>query len=343
MEKELSHEHSVSANAHPSLALIKYWGKHPCKARNVASTTNIAVTLSTLTSTVTVSPSSTAHDEFILNNESQNLSGIELIKQAIFTQARVHGYKIPQSLLDSTVCVTAENNFITSAGLASSSSGYAALTCALASYYGLTFSPQTLSSIAREGSGSACRSVFGGFTIWREKSFYAEQIAPKEYWSEFRVIVVASSAEKKTVSSREGMITTAATSPYYAEWCTYNERLAEDALQAIMHKDIQKLGELAIKSYSAMHAAAIAAYPPIRYWNARSMEILNLISQLRNKGVPVWETMDAGPQIMLVTLRAHVDTILSDLAEYERATCTHDAQKLWICVCEAGEGSAVKP
>lgn len=324
---------SVSSIAHPSLALIKYWGKEQSTHTNIPATTSIALTLDTLTSEVRIAQSE--KNIFCLNGEEQSFDVIALLQSHIQTfHKKIIGQKNNPAIPFCPIRIDASNNFPTASGLASSASGYAALTKALVTFYNIELDDTALSSIARVGSGSAARSIYGGITIWEKGMQYAKQIKDHNYWKELRIIVFAPYIEKKPISSRQAMIDTSRTSPYYSQWIAYNNALVVDALQAISKKDIEKLGVLMRRSYTAMHASSIAAVPSIRYWKAASIGILDVLDSLREQGIPVWETMDAGPQVKIVTLEGNEQYIVDAI--------TTEFSDIWYRVCRLGQGAQIK-
>lgn len=324
---------TVCAVAHPSLALIKYWGKINTLLSNVSynisATTSIAVTLDNLSSRVRIAEA--PENQFYLDGELQNFNIIQLF-QHVFQ--KLYKRKFKRDLSIQPIIVDAKNDFPTASGLASSSSGYAALVKALDAFYGVHLRDKELSSLARIGSGSASRSIYGGFTIWERGKGYAKEIPYDTYWDQLSVIILAPYMEKKSFPSRDAMIQTAHTSPYYISWVQYSKKLSRSALRAIENKDIEELGILIRKSYTAMHASSIAAYPSIRYWKPKSIEILDYIDEMRMQGIAVWETMDAGPQVKLITTEAYVDKILHCIGAR--------FPNMWTRVCGLGQGAKIE-
>lgn len=308
-----------TALAHPSLALVKYWGKQS-KGINVPSTTSVAVTLSHLTSSVQASfildkTLSNEDARVMIHNVEQNNNRIFALCDVIDKRYKKHLKNLSQDMQDMfshrNFIIRGSNNFPTSAGLASSASGGAALTQAIIGMLNMTLPPKELSSLARVYSGSACRSTLGGFVVWKAGSLYAEPIVESEYWKDFRIIVLTVTQDVKKLSSRDAMSITRDTSPYYKSWIRYNNSLANECVHAIKNKDIEKIGEIAVRSYTAMHASSIAAYPSILYWTSGTIVLLRALQDMRKNNIPVWETMDAGPQIKLITLASSVEHISS--------------------------------
>lgn len=326
MEHEEEKLRSVSvACAHPSLALVKYWGKKK-RGVNLPATTSVAVTLSKLRSTVRVSlfeksPLKDEPDEpcFTVDSVPHNDERLRILCKAVDamhygTLVRYRRIKSVLHMLElRTIRVRAENNFATAAGLASSASGGAALTLALLASLGIRTSTKDTSALARNYSGSACRSIFGGFVQWKCGADHAMPLVDEQHWSDFRVIVLTVTKAYKSVTSRVAMTSTRETSAYYPAWLRHNNALAREAVHAIVHKNIEKLGEISVRSYTAMHASAFAAYPPILYWQPATVAVLHAVHAMRKKNIAVWETMDAGPQVKLITLQMHVDVVQKTL------------------------------
>ncbi len=203
--------------------------------------------------------------------------------------------------------VTSKNNFPTGAGLASSASGFAALTLTTVRAMGLNNDPKEMSKLARTGSGSAARSIYGGFAemkcgqISTGDEDFAVGLYDENYW-DLRLIIAVTSAEEKEVGSTEGMNRTSKTSPYYRSWVESNEQDINEIKRAIGRKDFEQVGQLTEHSCFKMHGLAMSARPPLLYWNAATTETIHRIWSLRRKGVAAYVTMDAGPQVKVLCL-----------------------------------------
>jgi diphosphomevalonate decarboxylase len=201
--------------------------------------------------------------------------------------------------------VTSRNNFPTGAGLASSASGFAALVTAAVAALDLSLSPRERSIVARRGSGSAARSIFGGFvemhagTAADGEDSFAEPLLDANAWPLEVVIAVTASGEKE-VGSSSGMTRSAASSPYYPAWVAEQPADLATARAAIQSGDFAALADVAEHNCLKMHAAAIAARPPLVYWNGATVECMHAVRRLRAAGVPVFFTIDAGPQLKAV-------------------------------------------
>jgi diphosphomevalonate decarboxylase len=202
------------------------------------------------------------------------------------------------------------NSFPTSAGLASSSSGFAALTGACARAAGCEPSPADLSAIARAGSASAARSVFGGFVLLPAGARRARQVCGPEHWPELRIVVAVTHRAPKPVTSRRAMEETRASSPYYFSWIKESAELLPEALRALETRDLELLGETARRSYSLMHGAILGAQPPLLYWLPATVAVIHACAGMRAAGIGAWETIDAGPQVKILCLAKDVDAII---------------------------------
>jgi diphosphomevalonate decarboxylase len=222
------------------------------------------------------------------------------------------------------------NSFPTAAGLASSSSGFAALAGACARVAGREPTPSELSALARVGSASAARSIFGGFVLLPAGSRFAEQVFDARHWPSLRIVIAIVRIGRKPVSSREAMFRTTATSPYYREWVSRSRALLPDALSALGARDLEKLGDIMLASYSMMHAAMLAARPPIMYWLPTTIAVIHACRDLRSRGTGAWETIDAGPQVKVLCEDERVDEVIRVVKE--------SAPGIETLTCFPGEG-----
>ena len=286
--------------AHSNIALVKYWGKRN-GILNLPAVGSISVTLDALSTTTSVEfVSGYQSDQLFLNNvqvEGKELIRVQKYLDLIRKQAGIKKYALIKS----------ENNFPTAAGLASSASAFAALALAGTKAAGLNISQKELSILARIGSGSAARSVYGGFVemhkgIYKNGSdAFAEQLADENYW-DLRVLIAVTSEGKKKIGSTDGMTQSKKTSPYYRDWIATSPKDISGMRAVIKKKDFTKLGEISEFSCLKMHALALATNPALIYWNGTTVEGMHLIRELREKGTEVYFTIDAGPQLKAICL-----------------------------------------
>lgn len=286
---------SATARAGANIALVKYWGKRDSRL-NLPAAGSLSITLAGLetVTTVAASPDLKA-DELILDGSSQDAGPISKVLDLLAGPQR------RRCRVDSS------NNFPTGSGLASSASGYAALVFAAAQVFDCNPDRRWLSIIARQGSGSAARSLFGGFCEMRAgqrsdgSDCYAEALFEAEHWP-LEVVVAVTDRARKDVSSRDGMNRTMATSPYYQAWVDTVAGDLDLARTAIARRDFEALAAVAESSALKMHASALAASPGLLYWKPATIACLHAVRELRSAGIPVFFTIDAGPQVKAICL-----------------------------------------
>lgn len=290
----------ATATAHANIALIKYWGKAN-EDLIIPITSSLSLTLDDLFTTTTVDFSSlepTAADQATLDGATVSGRPLERICGLLDLVRERAG-------IDQPAKVTSENMVPTAAGLASSASGFAALTGAAAVAAGLELSDRELSRLARRGSGSASRSIFGGLAIWHagdsDETSFADPVVDHGFAQEISLVVLVLNSGPKAVSSRDGMRRTVDTSPLYESWVAEHAGHLREALAAVADRDLPRLGEAAEANALGMHAAMRAANPPINYMNDASCAALQAVKDARVAGFGAWATMDAGPNVKVLT------------------------------------------
>jgi len=289
----------TTARAHPNIALIKYWGKAP-GAGNVPAAPSLSIPLDTLTTETIV--------EFA-PADSFGLDGGQVDDpkfSACLADLRAH-YDVPPLSIRST------NNFPTAAGLASSASGFAALVTAIDTHCRLGMDEATRSVFARRASGSAARSIYGGFAALNGPVWSAVPILAPDEWP-LRVVVAVTAAGPKAVSSSAGM-RRSMESPYYPAWVSSTHDDFRNALNLVDARDFAGLADLAEFSCLKMHGLMLASRPGLLYWNAATLNCLHRVRELRASGLPVFFTVDAGPQVKAICLPEAADAVAKALAE----------------------------
>ncbi len=288
---------SATARAGANIALVKYWGKRDARL-NLPAAGSISITLADLLTRTTVSPLADLDDDELL-----------LAGQPVSAERIVPVLERFRALAGSDLRCRVEtaNSFPTGAGLASSASGFAALVVAADAAFGTALDAARLSEQARLGSGSAARSIFGGFVEMAAgqrddgTDAVAQPLLDAAGWP-LEVVVAITEAGTKSVSSTDGMNLTMQTSPYYRAWVDSVPADLDQVRQAIAAKDFEQLGEVAEGSALKMHASALAARPGLIYWNPATIACLHEVRALRAAGTGVFFTVDAGPQVKAVCL-----------------------------------------
>ena len=333
-------QREATATAHANIALIKYWGKAD-EELIIPRASSLSLTLDDLLTTTTVrflSDEPTATDRASLDGKTVTGRPLERITALLDLVRERAGIIAAAEVISS-------NRVPTAAGLASSASGFAALAGAAAAAAGLDLSDRELSRLARRGSGSASRSIFGGLAMWHagdsDESSFAEPVEGSDqdgdFASEVSLIVLVLNAGPKAVSSREAMRRTVETSPLYKPWLVEHSAQLRDALDAIAARDLVRLGEAAEANALGMHAAMRASTPSIDYLSEASHAALRAVRDARAAGFPAWATMDAGPNVKVLTsaeraeeLQTWLEKSLEDLVPELRTIVTHAGPGLQV-------------
>ena len=288
---------TYTAIAHTNIALIKYWGKKDDKLI-IPFNNSLSLTLDRFYTKTSAQPITSATDSFVLDGLTQ--SGAALSKVTRFLDILRAETGSTQKL-----AINSTNHVPTAAGLASSASGFAALTLASCAAFGLQLSRRTLSRLARRGSGSACRSIYGGFVEWEKgqdnlTSFATPLAGDEQVDLDIAMIALVVSEQAKKVTSRQGMATTVATSPFYPAFVKSCEGDLLAIKQAIGAQDLEKVGQIAESNALKMHATNLGATPPFSYFLPETLVAIAAIQQLRAKGFLCYFTMDAGPNVKVI-------------------------------------------
>jgi diphosphomevalonate decarboxylase len=285
---------TATAVACANIAFVKYWGNRDDKLRLPANP-SLSMNLAGLETETTVDfVDGLDHDEVTIGGEPQTGLPRERVAahlDVIRTRAGLQKFARVQS----------SNNFPSGAGIASSASAFAALTLAAASAAGLNLTEPELSALARLGSGSAARSVPGGFVEWavgqdgQPESSYAFSIAPPEHWDLVDVIAIVSQ-KQKSVSSTSGHVL-ARTSPLQDARVAGAAARLQRCRDALLAKDFPRFAEIVEADSNLMHAVMLTSNPSIIYWEPITLAIIKSIRRWRAEDLPVCFTIDAGPNV----------------------------------------------
>ncbi len=289
---------SARAQAQPNIALVKYWGKRD-SALNLPERGSLSITLDALWTRTQVSFDAKLGADRMLLDGRDYPEGLARTSACLDLLRALAGCRLP-------ACVETHSNFPTAAGLASSASGFAALLVAGSAALGLRLDARELSVLARRASGSAARSIFGGFVEMQAgarvdgSDAYALSLRDAAEWP-LCVVVAVTSHQAKAVHSGPGMERSRHTSPYHAAWLeTVDDDLAV-ARAAIERRDFAALAAVGERSCLAMHADMLASRPALIYWNGATLECIHTVRELREReGVEAFFTIDAGPQVKVV-------------------------------------------
>lgn len=296
--------------SHPTISLVKYFGVRDESLR-LPTRSSFALSLMNLFTTTTVSFNHGDKTDNILIENYDDEAGIEMIRA--FIRKFRDMYQIQRYFN-----VKSKNNFPTASGLASSGSGFAALSIALAELCQLNLSKKELSALARLGSGSAVRSIYGGMVFWHRgenaegNDCFAETIFPSNHWPELRMIVIVVSEQPKSISTRNAgkMILK---SPSYQRWIDAAEERITLLVEAIRDKEIDLVGSIMEQDCIEMHHCLKQV--GITYHTEESNQVMDIIRCLRQEKINCYFTSDAGPQIKVLCLEQQVSLIINRIKE----------------------------
>jgi diphosphomevalonate decarboxylase len=287
---------AATALAHPNIAFIKYWGNRDERLRLPANG-SISMNLDGLeTRTQVTFETRLRRDSLSLNGKPVSGAGLERVAGFLDEVRRLGGLALRAR-------VESENNFPAGAGIASSAAAFAALALAASAAAGLDLDEAGLSRLARRGSGSACRSVPGGFTEWRmgtgDLDSYAVCLAPPEHWDLVDCLAMLDSSHKPTGSTEGHAL--AGTSPLQAARVADAPRRLDLCRNAIRQRDFEALAEIVELDSNLMHAVMMTSTPPLFYWQPATLAVLQAVRAARRGGLAVCATLDAGPNVHVIS------------------------------------------
>ncbi|HTX90111.1 MAG TPA: diphosphomevalonate decarboxylase [Anaerolineales bacterium] len=301
---------SATALAHPNIAFIKYWGNRD-EVLRLPVNGSISMNLAGLDTRTSVSfDSFLTADDVTINGEISDGASLERVSKFLDEVRLLAG-------INHFARVVSANNFPAGAGIASSAAAFAALALAASRAAGLSLDESALSRLARHGSGSACRSIPAGFVEWKagtqDHDSFAVSIAPAGHWNLVDCIAVLSSEHKSTGSTKGHAL--AGTSPLQAARVADAPRRLDLCRNAILQRDFTALAEVVELDSDMMHAVMMTSHPALFYWQAGTLTVMQAVREARSKGLPVCYTIDAGPNVHVITLSDQADGVVGFLRE----------------------------
>jgi diphosphomevalonate decarboxylase len=322
-----------TALSHPNKALVIYWGNENDDLR-IPTRSSLSITLQGINQPL---------DYIVSLRTLRSLERDKVIIDGLEDKGEIHRHFVHH--LDAMrrytgfkekVEVSTRKSFPVGSGIAGSAASASALAEAFAGLTGKTADTRLKSIMARRGSGSASRSVFGGLVLWQkgnsDDSSYAKQLFNEKHWDLRNVIAMVSSNPKK-IKSIEGMKLSKKTCPerFYSEFVSVANPHIEQLTTAMLARDIAQLGVLYEKENLLFREICLKTAPPLDYWTKATHDILEKVGNLRNDGIPAYAGTDAGPNVHIFTLPKHIDRVSRTIQELE--------QVLDIIHCRVGEGS----
>lgn len=301
------------AVAHPNIALVKYWGKRD-ERLVLPYADSLSMTLDIFPTTTQVRLADCDTRDAVTTDGAAAPRDMARRVTGFLDVVRERAGRTERAVVET------RNTVPLGAGLASSASGFAALALAAADVYGLSMEPVALSRLARRGSGSAARSVFGGFVLWHagapdgpdpDLASFAEPLARARL--DLALVAVLVEAGPKPVSSREAMRHTAMTSPLFHDWLAMTRGDVPAMREALARNDLAAVGEIAERNALGLHQTMESARPPVRYRTSASHRILEGVHRMRAHGLRAWATMDAGPNVKVLCAGVDAERVASEL------------------------------
>ena len=302
----------AAARAYTNIALVKYWGK--CDATwNLPAVPSLSLTLGEMSTHTEIElPDGLQADVLVLN-------GQEVQGEALMRVSAQLDRVAPLGKQRARARVVSVNNFPTASGLASSASAFAALTVAACAVWQRSMSKRDVSVLARQGSGSAARSIHGGVVLLgagtpgQADSSFASPLCSAGDWSTLRLLVGVVGAGPKSVSSTLAMNQTSRYSPFFSAFAQGASQHIHDGVTAVAQRDLAALGQVAERSAMQMHAAMWGAALPVVYFQPPTLAAWHAVQQLRAAGIPAWFTCDAGPHPKVLTDAANAQAVEATL------------------------------
>lgn len=302
----------ATAVAHSNIALIKYWGKQD-EGLRLPMNASVAIGLEEALTTTTVEfDEKLDKDEVSIIGDEFNEMETAKVSQHLDRVRALAGIK-------TRARVVSQNNFPKAAGMASSASGFAALTVAAAGATELNLSEKELSILARQGSGSASRSVPGSVSVWytgaTSEESYAEPITFPANWKLKVLMVMAEGTGAKKVGSTEGMALSKKNCPYYSTAVSEAGNNLERLKEAMGKGDWSGFGKVIEDECFRLHAVCMTTTPNILYFKGVTVEVFQTLYKLREKGIEAFFTVDAGPHVHVIVKEENVKEVKRALAE----------------------------
>lgn len=296
-------EHRATALAHPNIAFIKYWGNIDHLQRLPANP-SLSMNLADLYTVTSVT------FEMGLNQDVLSINGTQVTGPGLTRVTASLNLIRTETGLNRAARVELESNFPVGSGIASSAAAFAALSVAGAAAAGLALTEAELSRLARRGSGSACRSVPAGYCQWlagNDQTSVATSLAGPDHWN-LRDLVVIVSQEHKSVGSTGGHQIADTSSLQPARVAGAESRLAA-CRQALLARDLATMGPVIEEDTIIMHAVMMSGHPPLYYWHPATMAVIQATQQWRREELPVYFTIDAGPNVHLICEAEHAPAV----------------------------------
>lgn len=301
---------STTVIAPSNIAFIKYWGKKDDVLRLPANGSISMCTSGLLTRTTVEFDESLTEDQVMINETEVLDFKKDKVSKHLDRVRKMTGKTTKAKIITT-------NNFPSSTGLSSSASGFAALSLAATRAIGLELSEKELSILARQGSGSACRSIPSGFVEWLDgdtsEESYAYSMYPADYWDICDVVAIVNQGPKD-VSSTIGQ-ESAETSPFFEPRKQHMKAKISEIKTYMKNRDFTPFGELLEAEALELHSIMLTSRPSLIYWEPGTVKLMKFCKQLRKEGLEVYFTINTGQDVHLIVQKADVNRLQERLKE----------------------------
>ncbi len=298
----------IKAQAPSNIAFVKYWGRKD-EVLRLPENGSISMNLSNLITTTEVEFGDFEKDSIEINGIEESLENNRGVKHLDRIRALAK--------IDQKARVVTSNNFPTGTGLSSSASGFAALTIAGVSAAGLKLSKKDLSILARQGSGSACRSIPDGFVEWKDgdtsEESYAESIFPPDYFQIADVIAVVST-EKKFLATSEGQ-KSARSGIFFEKRLEGIPEKINNVKRLIEEKNFSDFGDVVEREALEFHSILFTSNPPLFYWTPGTVAVMKYVQSLRREGLECYFTINTGQDVHVICRSEDAEKVAEKLKE----------------------------
>lgn len=305
-----------TAVAPSNIAFTKYWGKKDEQLR-IPENGSISMNLGSLLTTTTVEFSPDLREDSIVINNTVDANANQKVTRHLDRIRKIAG------ITDFANVVT-HNNFPAATGLSSSASGFAALTVAAAAAAGLELSEKELSILARQGSGSACRSIPSGFVEWLDgqssETSYAQSLFPPDYWDIVDVVAIVSTSVKD-VPTATGQ-TLATSSPFYEKRLSRMKKKNSEVKKYFAGKNFSAFGMLVEQEALELHAIMLTSTPPLIYLLPDTLRVMREVEKWRRNGLEAYYTINTGQNIHVICEKKNAKAIVTNLSQIPKVTKT---------------------
>ena len=304
----------IKVKSPANIAFVKHWGM---SLEGLPLAGSLSMNLSNCTTTTNIEENSAVglDQVFIQNYDGKTKTIIQNIDQRddkVFAQIELIR---ALSGSDEKVKITSSNNFPTKSGIASSASGFSALTFGLCNFYGLDLDVNNMARlVAKAGSISAVRSLcnnFGEVKLNEAGLIEVSDCSEFEKFDLIDIIAIVDQGEKFSSSLNGQRV--AETSPFFDSRITEVKRNLLDIKTAAKKRFFSEVGRIIELEAVMLHSVMLTSNPAQKYINAKTLEVVDKVLELRRAGVECFFTIDAGANVHIITTKLNQEVVVENM------------------------------